>query len=328
MSGARLAFAGLGWIGLQRMEALLRDGNVAVALADPSPEALARARAAAPDAAIAEGFDALLAHDVDGVVVATPSALHAAQSIAALRRGLAVFCQKPLGRDAVETAAIVDAARRAGRCLHVDLSYRHTAAFRAVHDLVRGGEIGDVYAADLVFHNAYGPDKAWFRDRVLSGGGCLLDLGIHLVDAARWVLGFPEVHRVSGALFAGGRRLPAGTRQIEDFVTAEMDLAGGARVRLACSWNLPAGRDAVIEAAFFGTDGGVAVRNVDGSFYDFVAERYRGTSTERLTVPPDAWGGRAACAWAAGLRDHGGYDAAVEEVVRTAAILDAIHAGA
>jgi predicted dehydrogenase len=101
-------------------------------------------------------------------VIATPSALHAEQAIAALDRGLAVFCQKPLGRDASETRAVVEAARRADRLLGVDLSYRYTRAAAALRDEVRSGALGEVYAVDLVFHNAYGPDKPWFYDRRLA----------------------------------------------------------------------------------------------------------------------------------------------------------------
>src|SRR5205085_415527 len=124
--------------------------------------------------------------DLDGLVIATPSASHAVQARAALERGIAVFCQKPLARTAAETASVVEAARAANRLLGVDLSYRHTEAMRHIGALARSGELGDIYAIDLVFHNAYGPDKAWFRDVKLSGGGCVIDLGTHLVDLALW----------------------------------------------------------------------------------------------------------------------------------------------
>src|SRR5690606_16375961 len=177
----------------------------------------------------------LLALDLDGVVIATPSAMHAEQATAALDRGFAVFCQKPLGRNAPETRAIVDAARRADRLLGVDFSYRFTEGLRAVRRLVRGGELGRVFAADVVFHNAYGPDKDWFYDRARSGGGCVIDLGIHLVDAALWLLDFPEVTVVTSQLFAGGQPLPPGAEAIEDYAIATLTLETGAVVRLACS---------------------------------------------------------------------------------------------
>ena len=303
----RLGFAGAGWIGRNRLDAIAACGAADVAaVADPAvPGCLS-------------SFDELLESDLDGIVIATPSALHADQAVAALERGLAVFCQKPLGRNAVETKRVVDAARRADRLLAVDLSYRSTAAARAVHDEVRSGRTGRVLAAHLVFHNAYGPDKDWFYDRDLAGGGCLIDLGIHLADLALWTLDFPEARVRSARVDT-----PAGG-QVEELAHAELDV-GGAAVSLACSWHLHAGRDAVIEAAFYGTDGGAALRNVDGSFYDLRAERYRGTTTEPLAEPPDDWGGRAAVDWARRLAAGERFDPAAERLVTLAALLDAIY---
>ena len=140
-------------------------------------------------------------------MIATPSALHAAQAQAALERGLSVFCQKPLGRTAAETRAVVETARVTDRLLAVDLSYRWTSGMQRIRELIRAGEFGRVYAADLTFHNAYGPDKPWFYDPAHSGGGCVMDLGVHLVDLALWALDFPEVEDVASQLFAAGARL-------------------------------------------------------------------------------------------------------------------------
>jgi predicted dehydrogenase len=322
----RLGFLGVGWIGRHRMEALIADGCVeAAAIADPHPEVIAQARDAAPAALQAESLAELLALGLDGIVIATPSALHASQAEAALAAGCAVFCQKPLARTAAETGRVVAAARAADRLLGVDLSYRHTAAMRAVRDTVASGAIGEVHAVDLVFHNAYGPDKPWFRDPVLSGGGCVIDLGIHLVDLALWTLGFPEVRRVDSRLFAQGRRLGPRPTEVEDFAVAQLDLQGGALVRLACSWNLPAGCDAVIEATFYGTHGAASFRNVAGSFYDFVAERFDGRQRVPLAAPPDDWGGRAIVAWARRLGVDRGFDPDVERATEVAAALDAIY---
>jgi predicted dehydrogenase len=144
----RLGFLGTGWIGRHRMEAIARDGRAAVAaVSDPSPEAAAAAADAAQRAQgapvpVVDSLDALLDLAPDGVVIATPSALHAEQAVRALERGAAVFCQKPLARDAAETRRVVDAARAADRLLGVDLSYRHTAGMRAVRDLVARGSSG------------------------------------------------------------------------------------------------------------------------------------------------------------------------------------------
>ena len=319
----RVGFLGTGWIGRDRMEAMLATGVVeAVGVADPSDDCATAALALDPGARRVAGLNELLALDLDGLVIASPSALHADQARAALEAGVAVFCQKPLGRNAAECRSVVDAARVADRLLGVDFSYRRTAAVEAVAGLVRSGELGRVFAADLTFHNAYGPDKPWFYDPVLSGGGCLIDLGVHLVDLALWALGTDDVRDVSATLFKGGEPLRPG--EVEDHALVSFT-AGGTAVRLACSWGAHEGRDAVIAARFAGTAGGAAVRNVGGSFYDLEAERFDGTNATHLAGSPDDWGGRVAADWARALAAGRGYDPAVGSVVRVAEVLDAAY---
>jgi predicted dehydrogenase len=196
---------------------------------------------------------------------------------------------------------------------------------QAIRQLIQDDEIGHVYAVELVFHNAYGPDKPWFYDPVQSGGGCVIDLGIHLVDLALWTLDFPQVTTVTSRLFAHGQGIEANLGRVEDYAVARMDLSTGTTVTMTCSWRLPVGYDAVIEASFYGTKGGLGLRNVAGSFYDFRAERYRGTVRECLHEPPDAWGGRAAIAWARRLATTSQYDANIEPLITVAEVLDAIY---
>jgi predicted dehydrogenase len=312
------------------MECVVQSGAAeVVALCDPNAEAIEEAREVVPQAQVADSLDAMLdgslGVDLDGVMIATPSAMHAEQSIQALSVHKAVFCQKPLARNAEETQRVVSAAREVDRLVGVDFSYRHTEAMQKIRPLIKNGELGDVFAVDLVFHNAYGPDKDWFYDVERAGGGCLIDLGIHLVDLAMWALDWPAVEGVSGRCMADGKRLDPANPEVEDFVTAFVDLGDAGVVDLSCSWRISAGRDCVIEAAFYGTEGGAKMRNVDGSFYDFVAERYRGTDTEVLCEPPDEWGGRAAVAWAERLAESPRFDAEIERVVDVAAVVDGIY---
>lgn len=322
----RLGFVGAGWIGRHRMESVCASGAATAAvIAEPDPALLAMALVSAPGARGCRGLDELLELDgLDGVVIATPSALHAAQSLQALAAGLPVFCQKPLGRNAGETREVVAAARRADLRLGVDLSYRFVEGARRIRELVASGELGTIFAARLVFHNAYGPDKEWFYDRARSGGGCVIDLGTHLIDLLLWVLGEPAVTQVTGRCLAGGAPCDPG-RQVEDYAVARLELASGTVAEIACSWNLPAGQDAVISASFYGTGGGAELRNVDGSFYDFVAERFRGTARETLAGPPDAWGGRALEHWARRLSRGRGFDPEVESAARVAEVVDRIY---
>ncbi len=325
----RLGFLGLGWIGRHRMQALAESGIVEVAaLADGSPEALSAAAEVVPRAHAGATLEDLLAQGVDAVVIATPSALHAEQAIRALEAGRAVFCQKPLGRDASEAAAVVQAARDADRLLGVDLSYRHTRALNAVRDRILSGAVGEVHALDVTFHNAYGPDKPWFRDRGLSGGGCLIDLGVHLIDAALWLTDANAATCHHAALYSGGRRIHADDPAVEDYAVATLELDSGATVRVACSWNLHAGREAVIGIEVYGNRGGALMRNLNGSFYDFEAAAMTGTSREVLVSPPDNWGGAAALDWARRLAHDPSYDPRAEELVRLSTVLDGVYAAA
>ena len=322
----RLGFLGVGWIGRQRMQVLADSGVARVAaIADAQREVATAAAACMPGAVVADGIDQLLHAGIDGVVIATPSGAHAGQAVAALEHGLAVFCQKPLTRTAAEAGQVIAAARAADRLVAVDFSYRHVAGVAALRELVRSGALGELQAVDLTFHNAYGPDKPWFHDMAQSGGGCVMDLGIHLLDLAQWIGGAPDLDSVVAHLSARGRSLPAPVAEVEDYAAVQWRLQGGACARMTCSWNLAAGCDAVIEAAFYGTRGGAALRNVGGSFYDFTVEHFDGTRRELLAAPPDPWGGRALVDWAQRLAAGARFDPESAQLVDVAHAVDAIY---
>jgi len=322
----RVGFLGAGWIGVNRMKALAETNLIdIIAVADPAAERAAEALVYAPRAAVFTEPQALFGEPLDAVVIATPSALHADQAISALQSGLAVFCQKPLSRTAAEAEHIVRAARYADRLLAIDFSYRYLTATNIVRDLLLQGRIGDVFAIEAIFHNAYGPDKPWFYDPALAGGGCVIDLGIHLIDLILWLFDFPAVTAVDARLFKNGKRLHRPDDQVEDYASVRLELARRVDVSLACSWNLSAGRDAVIGLTLYGHRGTLAIRNVHGSFYDFAAEYYHGTTTEILTVPPDDWGGRAAAAWARQLSHSPRFDTSVTDAVTVATVIDIIY---
>jgi predicted dehydrogenase len=322
-----LGFLGVGWIGRDRLRALVDGGWAeAVAIADAEPKVLHAVAAELADAVAVASLDELLELELDGIVIATPSALHAEQAVAALERGVPVFCQKPLGRDAAETARVIAAAREHDLLLGVDLSYRHTRAMQAILEHVRAGGLGRVHAIRLTFHNAYGPDRPWFYRKCESGGGCVIDLGTHLIDLAAWVLGFPALTGVASRLTRAGQPIRRDADECEDYAFAQLEFADGCVVQLACSWRSPAGRDAVIDASFHGTRGGATLRNVDGSFYNFVAELHDHTKTSIRAEPPDTWGGRAAVEWAARVGAGHGFDHAAHEYVRVAEMIDAIYA--
>lgn len=322
----RLGFLGADRIARHRLESIAQSGVAEItAVADPERALALQAARNAPQAAILSSFDALLEVGLDGIVMSTPSALHAEQAVTALERGVAVFCHKPLGRTADEARRVIDAARAAGLLLGVDLPYRFLTAARKIRELCRNGELGDLYSVDLVFHNAFGPDQWQAYDWQVAGGGCVMDLGIQLLDLALWTLDFPRVINTTSRLFARGNPIQGRSHEAEDYAIARIDLETGATISLACSWRLPSGCDARISGSFYGTRGGAAFHNVDGSFHDYLAERFFGAKRETLACSPELWGGRAAVDWAQRLADGAGFDSEVEHLVGVAEALDSIY---
>lgn len=325
----RLAFLGVGWIGAHRLQAIASRGLAEiVAIADANASAAWKAREQielwSPHARV-ESVERALDEDIDGVVIATPNSEHAPQSRAALSRGRAVFCQKPLARTLSEALEVVEAARSADRFIDVDFCYRRVAGVEQMKTLVNEGALGEVFAVELVFHNAYGPDKPWFYDVNSAGGGCVIDLGIHLIDLLLWTLGYPRVEHVSSKLYRGGNPLPWPIDGVEDYALAELHLSSHITARMACSWRLSAGCDAVIEASFFGTRGSVRLRNVNGSFYDFQVEHCEGTRTRALAVPANTWGAVPICEWARQLAQGAHFRREAEQLTEVHRVLDAIY---
>lgn len=322
----RVGFLGVGWIGRHRMEAIINSGLIEpVCIADPINETALKAQELAPDSEICTSIEGLLEHDLDGIVIATPSALHAEQAIMALEKGISVFCQKPLGRTALETKQVINAAKQADKLLAVDLSYRFTEGMQDIKSMIRAGEIGKIFAANLQFHNSYGPDKQWFYDPLLSGGGCVIDLGIHLIDLALWTLHYPKVKNISGRLYSEGQRIRGREEKVEDYASVIMELEDDMLIDLSCSWRLSLGKEALIEASFYGLQGGLSLKNVNGSFFDFKTERYKHTHAQKLNEPPNDWNIKAAVNWAESISKGGRYDPEIETLIPVAETIDKIY---
>jgi predicted dehydrogenase len=322
----RLGFIGLGWIGRKRLDALDPETIEVAALADSDPARLHSASQAYPDAVATQGVQSMLDAGLDGIVIATPNGLHAEQAIAFLAHGIPVFCQKPLATNLADVERVVAAARDADRLLGIDFCYRHVSGMHELRRRLQAGEIGDVVAVDLTFHNAYGPDKSWCQDRRLAGGGCLMDLGVHLLDLSLWLQGMPPTERVRSRLFSQGAPVQTADA-IEDLAFAEFIQANGAIVRLACSWHAHIGQGAIIEVAITGTRGGAQWTNIDGSFYDFQLDLIHGTNRERLSRgdESDDWGPRALQSWLKQLRISNRFDPEANDIIRSAALIEEVY---
>jgi predicted dehydrogenase len=182
----RLGVAGLGWLG----ESLIKDavGSPAFSVVAVQDVLADRADDIATRYSVpwsGPSYEDLLSRpEVDAVLICTPNSLHAAQAQQALALGKHVLVQKPLALSAADARQTVAAARETGPLLFVDYTYRFLDSMQPLRRASAG-----VRSMRAAFHNIYGPgaDKAWFFNPATSGGGALIDLGVHLIDLALWL---------------------------------------------------------------------------------------------------------------------------------------------
>ncbi len=151
--------------------------------------------------------------EVDAAIVATPNALHAPQAIALLRNGKHVMVEKPMATGVAEADAMIRASRDSGALLMVAHCWRFRDEVIAMRDRVAAGELGEVVKTrGYGVHTRWGP-AGWFTDRQLGGGGALLDMGVHAIDTARFLLGDPTPERVCATI---GTRYAEGRYEVDD----------------------------------------------------------------------------------------------------------------
>lgn len=320
MKRPRIGFLGVGHIGTDRL-IRLRKSDLAdvVAVADRKPAGARHVPLLAPEVVVVDDLEEMLAVGIDGVVISTPNAMHANLAIQALEAGVAVFCQKPLAPTPGEAEAVLRTAERVDGLLAVDFTYRRSAAATRLRECVRQGRLGSVYAADLAFHNAGDLVSRTFLDPNNSRGGCVTDLGTHLVDLLLWSLDWPAVEDVRSWLWTAGE--PTKPGELEHDCLAHITLAGGVQARLACSWFAHEGRKMTIEATFRGPDGAASLYNVRGTRASLASEVRRRSRREPLASPPDQWEGRATLDWVRRLARGERFDADAWHAVDVAKVV-------
>jgi predicted dehydrogenase len=188
--------------------------------------------------------------DVDAGIVATPNALHAPQTIALLDAGKHVLVEKPMAVGVVECEAMIEASRTSGAQLMVGHCWRFHDDVRAMERRVAAGELGEIVKTrGYGVHAGWGP-SGWFVDRTLSGGGALPDMGVHAIDAARFVLGDPHPLRVCAVV---GTRY--GDYDVDDDAILLITWSQGTNSVVESGWWQPHVEGLEAETEVYGTGG-------------------------------------------------------------------------
>ncbi len=269
----RVGVIGLG-IGKMHIEGWRQHPDVdVVAIADPDPQ---RLEAVGEQFAITSRFasaEALFAEARPDVVsICSPNAFHRDLAIAAFEAGAHVLCEKPMALNADEGRAMLAAARRADRRLMINFSYRFSAASRALKAQVDAGVFGDFYFGRTVWHRRRGLPGfgGWFGQRALAGGGPLIDLGVHRLDLALWLMGYPKPTWVLGSTHDPiARELAARSGEafdVEDLAAALIRFDNGATLVVEASWAANIQEAELMETRLLGTQAGLLQRNLDEGY--------------------------------------------------------------
>jgi len=216
---------------------------------------------------------------LDIVSVCTPNKFHKPLTLAALAAGCHVLCEKPMAMNTAEAREMLDAAKRAQKRLMINFSFRFNAPSWALKAQVDAGTLGDIYFARTIWlRRRYMPRMGgWFGQKELSGGGPIIDLGVHRLDLALWLMGYPQPVWVMASTYnAIGSRVAKETGakfDVEDFGVALIKFQNGATLELEASWTSHIAERELMETRLLGTIGGAVQRNV-GEGYNFEAELF------------------------------------------------------
>ncbi|CAG7645729.1 Gfo/Idh/MocA family protein [Paenibacillus allorhizosphaerae] len=235
-------------------------------------EARAQAKAAKYGATkVYTDYHELLADpDVDAVSICTWNNTHAEISIAALRAGKNVLVEKPLCRTVEEALKVQQAVRETGNILQVGFVRRYDANAQLMRQFIESGDLGEIYYAKASSIRRLGNPGGWFADQDRSGGGPLIDIGVHVIDLCWYLMGRPKVASITGNTYrkVGNRSnvknlsfykaadYDASKNTVEDMANAVIRFENGASLLVDVSFTLHAKQDETV-VKLFGEKGGV-----------------------------------------------------------------------
>jgi predicted dehydrogenase len=218
-------------------------------------------------------YHELLADDrIDAVSVAVPNYLHAPMVIDAFAAGKHVICEKPLTIDQKDGEAMIEAGKKAGKLFMTAFNNRFRGDTQVLKTLIENGELGNIYYGKTGWLRRKGiPGMGgWFTTKAKSGGGPLIDIGVHVLDLALWLMGNPKAVSVTGSTYAEfgpkgegmstyGNPEAGGCFDVEDLASAFIRLDSGATLVLEASWASHIKEDDRIYTELMGTKGGAKV---------------------------------------------------------------------
>lgn len=206
--------------------------------------------------------------ELDAVSVCTWNSVHAPATIAALKAGKHVLCEKPMAIDAKEALEMSNAEKASGKLLMMGFVRRFGNDAKILKDFIDNGMMGDIYYAKASYLRRFGCPGGWFGNKKLSGGGPLIDLGVHVIDLVRYLMGKPSAISVSGATFnkLGARSNIKGAKgyvcadsgevfDVEDMAVAMIKFNNGSVLSVETSFSLNTKNDSA-NIELFGTKSG------------------------------------------------------------------------
>ena len=200
--------------------------------------------------------------EIDAVVVCTPTAVHAAPAVAALKAGKHVLCEKPMEASLKAATAMVRTAHETGKILMVALKLRYSPQVIKAKEIVDAGTLGDIYYAETVADRRRGNPGGSFIRKDLAGFGAAADIGVYALDTALYLMGHPKPVAVSGItsnyLSRHNTYNPAirGT-EVDDFACAWVLFENGARLVFKTCWCMH--MDTIGGTFFLGTKAGLRI---------------------------------------------------------------------
>ncbi|RKY03285.1 gfo/Idh/MocA family oxidoreductase [Candidatus Poribacteria bacterium] len=186
--------------------------------------------------------------ELDAVSVCTPNKFHKDPTVAALKAGKHVLCEKPMATSAEEGREMVEAAKKSGKILMIGMNNRFRGESQVLKKLIDEGELGEIYFARAFAIRRRGiPSWGVFVRKDMSGGGPMYDIGVHILDLTMWLMGFPKPRGVYGVTYrkfgdrpdaaAGGWGMWDWKHfDVEDFAAAFIKFENGASLYLEASW--------------------------------------------------------------------------------------------